>query len=197
MAKKNSTPATEKLRTANFEEFKANHGFTKESKKADFQRAGIKAGLTVAEIVEIGNEIYGEGEIKAHCVNWYKSSDPQVTGKPRAKSGAKVAEIRAIIATYYNEGSDEVKAQFEKDLIAAVSMEELLKTTKIDVLKSIVPEDILPKKPVKEKKAPMTEVEKLLKKQEAAEKKAAELRAKLEAAKAAEAAATEPEAVKA
>lgn len=186
MAKKNKTNANN-LRTANFSEFEATHTFTAESKLADFTRAGIQAGLTNEEIVEIGEGIYGEGKIKVNCLNWYRSSDPVLNpGKERYKAtGAKAIEIRSKINGYY-EGLDEAgKAKFVADLVEAITVDGLIAMTKTDVLKSIAPADLFP---VKEKavKRELTEAEKLMKKQEQAEKRAAKLKAELEALKAAE-----------
>lgn len=189
MAKKSKeTVNANNLRTAGFAEFEATHEFTAESKLADFTRAAIKAGLTNQEIVEIGDSIYGEGKVKLNCVNWYRSSDPVLNpGKERYKAtGAKGIEVRAKVMEHYNSlGADEQTA-FVMNLIAAMTVEELFKSVKIDILKSVAPAELFP---VKEKavKKGMSEVDKLLKKQAAAEAKAAKLAAELEALKAAEA----------
>lgn len=188
MAKKNKEMTTvNNLRTANFAEFEANHQFTAESKKADFQRAAIQAGLTNNEIVEIGDAVYGEGAIKVNCLNWYRSSDPVLNpGKERYKAtGAKAIEVRTKVLDYFNGLADDEKQGFVNSLIEAVTVEGIINLIKIDVLKSVAPAELFPVKERAAKKE-LTEVEKLLKKQEAAEKKAAKLKAELEAMKAAE-----------
>lgn len=188
MAKKNKTQTTaNNLRSANFAEFEATHEFTKDSKKADFTRAAIKAGLTTAEIIEIGDAIYGEGETKATCINWYRTSDPVLTGKERHKAtGARALEVRNKVIEYVNALSDEDKTVFINKLVETVGVDGIINAVKPDILKSVAPEDLFPVK-VKPVKRELTEVEKLLKKQEAAEKKAAKLKEELAALQAAEA----------
>lgn len=194
MAKKDKKEAVNanNLRSAGFAEFEANHTFTKESKLADFTRAAIQAGLTNNEIVEIGNDVYGLNEdgsskIKINCLNWYRSSDPVLNpGKERYKAtGAKAIEVRAKVNEYY-EGLDEAgKAEFVNKMIETVTIAGLIDVIKTDVLKSIVPAEVFPVK-VKAEKRELTAAEKLMKKQEAAEKRAAKLKAELEALTAAE-----------
>ena len=189
MAKKDKKEAVNanNLRSAGFAEFEANHTFTKESKLADFTRAAIQAGLTNNEIVEIGNDVYGMNEdgsskIKINCLNWYRSSDPVLNpGKERYKAtGAKAIEVRAKVNEYY-EGLDEAgKAEFVNKMIETVTIAGLIDVIKTDVLKSIVPAEVFPVK-VKAEKRELTAAEKLMKKQEAAEKRAAKLKAELEA----------------
>lgn len=189
MAKKDKKEAVNanNLRSAGFAEFEANHTFTKESKLADFTRAAIQAGLTNNEIVEIGNDVYGLNEdgsskIKINCLNWYRSSDPVLNpGKERYKAtGAKAIEVRAKVNEYY-EGLDEAgKAEFVNKMIETVTIAGLIDVIKTDVLKSIVPAEVFPVK-VKAEKRELTAAEKLMKKQEAAEKRAAKLKAELEA----------------
>lgn len=191
MAKKNKTEATvnaNNLRSAGFAEFEANHTFTAESKLCEFTRAAIQAGLTNEEIVEIGTDIYGEGKIKLNCVNWYRSSDPVLNpGKERYRAtGAKSIEVRNKVTGYYNDLDEAGKANFVNELVNAIGVEKLIETTKVDILKSVAPAELFPVAVKKEKKV-LTDVEKLMKKQEAAEKKAAKLAAELEAMKAAEA----------
>lgn len=193
MAKKDKKEAVNanNLRSAGFAEFEASHNFTADTKLSEFTRAAIKAGLTNAEIVEIGNDIYGMNEdgsskIKINCLNWYRSSDPVLNpGKERYKAtGAKAIEIRTKVNDYY-EGLDEAgKAEFVNTLINTVTVKGIIELVKTDVLKSIVPAEVFP---VKEKavKKELTAAEKLMKKQEAAEKRAAKLRAELEALQAA------------
>lgn len=197
MAKKEKSQKAEvnanNLRSAGFADFEANHTFTKDSKLADFTRAAIQAGLTNAEIVEIGNDIYGMNEdgsskIKINCLNWYRSSDPVLNpGKERYKAtGAKAIEVRTKVNDYYD-GLDEAgKAEFVNKMIEAVSVKGLIEIVKTEILKSIVPAELFP---VKEKavKKELTEAEKLMKKQEAAEKRAAKLKAEIEALKMGEA----------
>lgn len=184
MARKNKEEKVNanNLRSANFADFEATHEFTAESKKADFTRAAIQAGLTNNEIVEIGDAIYGEGSMKVNCLNWYRSSDPILNpGKERYKpTGAKTIEVKSKVLNYYNELEDDAKADFVNRLIEATGVETLINNSKVDTLKLIVPAELFP---VKEKvaKKELTEVEKLMKKQEAAEKKAAKLKAELEA----------------
>lgn len=192
MAKKNKEQVNaNNLRSANFAEFEATHQFTKDSKKADFTRAAIKAGLTTSEIIEIGDAIYGEGEMKATCVNWYRTSDPVLTGKERYKpTGARALEVRNKVIEYVNALSDEDKNAFIDSLVEAVGIEGIINTVKPEVLKTVVPADLFPAK-VKPVKRELTEVEKLLKKQEAAEKKAAKLKEELAALQAAEVAQAE------
>lgn len=189
MAKKDKkeTVNANNLRSAGFAEFEANHTFNKESKLADFTRAAIQAGLTNNEIVEIGNDVYGLNEdgsskIKINCLNWYRSSDPVLNpGKERYKAtGAKAIEVRAKVNEYY-EGLDEAgKAEFVNKMIETVTIAGLIDVIKTDVLKSIVPAEVFPVK-VKAEKRELTAAEKLMKKQEAAEKRAAKLKAELEA----------------
>ena len=189
MAKKDKkeTVNANNLRSAGFAEFEANHTFNKESKLADFTRAAIQAGLTNNEIVEIGNDVYGLNEdgsskIKINCLNWYRSSDPVLNpGKERYKAtGAKAIEVRAKVNEYY-EGLDEAgKAEFVNKMIETVTISGLIDVIKTDVLKSIVPAEVFPVK-VKAEKRELTAAEKLMKKQEAAEKRAAKLKAELEA----------------
>lgn len=192
MAKKNKEQVNaNNLRSTNFAEFEATHQFTKDSKKADFTRAAIKAGLTTPEIIEIGDAIYGEGEMKATCVNWYRTSDPVLTGKERYKpTGARALEVRNKVIEYVNALSDEDKDAFVDNLVEAVGIEGIINTVKPEVLKTVVPADLFPAK-VKPVKRELTEVEKLLKKQEAAEKKAAKLKEELAALQAAEVAQAE------
>ena len=184
MARKNKEEEVNanNLRSANFADFEATHEFTAASKKADFSRAAIQAGLTNNEIIEIGDAIYGEGSMKANCLNWYRSSDPILNpGKERYKpTGAKTIEVKSKVLNYYNELEDDAKADFVNRLIEATGVETLINNSRIDTLKLIVPAELFP---VKEKvaKKELTEVEKLIKKQEAAEKKAAKLKAELEA----------------
>lgn len=195
MAKKDKkeTVNANNLRSAGFAEFEANHTFNKESKLADFTRAAIQAGLTNNEIVEIGNDVYGLNEdgsskIKINCLNWYRSSDPVLNpGKERYKAtGAKAIEVRAKVNEYY-EGLDEAgKAEFVNKMIETVTIAGLIDVIKTDVLKSIVPAEVFPVK-VKAEKRELTAAEKLMKKQEAAEKRAAKLKAELEALTAQEA----------
>lgn len=168
------------LRTQGFAEFEATHEFTAESKLADFTRAAIKAGLTNAEIVEIGESVYGEGKIKVNCLNWYRSSDPVLNpGKERYKAtGAKSIEVRTKVADYYNGLADDEKEAFVGKLINEIGVVNLINMIKIDTLKAVSPAELFP---VKEKavKRELTDVEKLLKKQKAAEEKAAKLKAEL------------------
>lgn len=181
------------LRSAGFADFEANHTFTKDTKLSEYTRAAIQAGLTNAEIVEIGNDIYGLNEdgsskIKINCLNWYRSSDPVLNpGKERYKAtGAKAIEVRAKVNEYYD-GLDEAgKGEFVSKMIETVTVAGLIELIKTDVLKSIVPAEVFP---VKEKavKKELTAAEKLMKKQEAAEKRAAKLKAELEALTAADA----------
>lgn len=170
------------LRSEQFAEFEATHKFTAESKLADFTRAAITAGLTNAEIVEIGESIYGEGKIKINCVNWYRSSDPVLNpGKERYKAtGAKSIEVRTKVADYYNGLTDDEKAEFVNKLINEVGVVNLINLIKVDTLKAVSPAELFP---VKEKaaKRELTDVEKLIKKQKAAEAKAAKLQKELEA----------------
>ena len=195
MAKKDKKVAVNanNLRSEGFAEFEANHTFTADTKLSEFTRAAIKAGLTNAEIQEIGNDIYGVNEdgsskIKINCLNWYRSSDPVLNpGKERYKAtGAKAIEVRTKVNDYYD-GLDEAgKAEFVNKMIEAVSVKGLIEIVKTEILKSIVPAELFP---VKEKavKKELTEAEKLMKKQEAAEKRAAKLKAEIEALKMGEA----------
>lgn len=195
MAKKDKKEAVNanNLRSANFAEFEATHTFNKESKLADFTRAAIQAGLTNNEIVEIGNDVYGLNEdgsskIKINCLNWYRSSDPVLNpGKERYKAtGAKAIEVRTKVKDYY-EGLDEAgKSEFVNKMIETVTVAGLIDVIKTDVLKSIVPAEVFPVK-AKAEKRELTAAEKLMKKQEAAEKRAAKLKAELEALTAQEA----------
>lgn len=199
MAKKDKKVAVNanNLRSEGFAEFEANHTFTADTKLSEFTRAAIKAGLTNAEIQEIGNDIYGVNEdgsskIKINCLNWYRSSDPVLNpGKERYKAtGAKAIEVRTKVNDYY-EGLDEAgKAEFVNKMVEAVSVKGLIEIVKTEILKSIVPAELFP---VKEKavKKELTEAEKLMKKQEAAEKRAAKLKAEIEALKMGEAQPTE------
>lgn len=201
MAKKEKSQKAEvnanNLRSAGFADFEANHTFTKETKLSEFTRAAIKAELTNAEIVEIGNDIYGMNEdgtskIKVNCLNWYRSSDPKLNpGKERYKAtGAKAIEVRTKVADYY-EGLDEAgRADFVNKMIETVTVKGLIELIKTDVLKSIVPAEVFPVK-VKAEKKELTAAEKLMKKQEAAEKRAAKLKAELEALTAGEASVAE------
>ena len=195
MAKKDKkeTVNANNLRSAGFADFEANHTFTKDSKLADFTRAAIQAGLTNNEIVEIGNDIYGMNEdgtskIKVNCLNWYRSSDPVLNpGKERYKAtGAKAIEVRTKVKDYF-EGLDEAgKAEFVNKMIETVTVAGLIDVIKTEVLKAIVPAEVFPVK-VKAEKRELTAAEKLMKKQEAAERRAAKLKAELEALTAAEA----------
>lgn len=199
MAKKDKKVAVNanNLRSEGFAEFEANHTFTADTKLSEFTRAAIKAGLTNAEIQEIGNDIYGVNEdgsskIKINCLNWYRSSDPVLNpGKERYKAtGAKAIEVRTKVNDYYD-GLDEAgKAEFVNKMVEAVSVKGLIEIVKTEILKSIVPAELFP---VKEKavKKELTEAEKLMKKQEAAEKRAAKLKAEIEALKMGEAQPTE------
>lgn len=187
MAKKDKTEKTNvnNLRSAGFSEFEASHQFTAESKLADFTRAAIQAGLTNNEIVEIGDDIYGEGKMKLNCINWYRSSDPVLNpGKERYKAtGAKSIEVRTKVSDYYTNLADDEKEVFINSLVQAIGIEELIKLAKVETLKAVSPADLFPVAVKKEKKE-LSDIEKLMKKQEAAEKKAAKLReelAKLEA----------------
>ena len=184
MARKNKTEEVNvnNLRSPKFAEFEATHEFTAESKKADFTRAAILAELTNSEIIEIGDAIYGEGEMKLSCINWYRSSDPILNpGKERYHAtGAKTIEVKAKVLDYYNGLEDEAKADFLNKIVEALGAEALINACKIDLLKSVSPEDLFPAK-VKAAKKVLTDVEKLMKKQEAAEKRAAKLKAELEA----------------
>ena len=185
--KKTETVNANNLRSPNFAEFEANHTFTKDSKLADFTRAAIQAELTNNEIVEIGNDIYGLNEdgsskIKINCLNWYRSSDPVLNpGKERYKAtGAKAIEVRTKVKDYY-EGLDEAgKSEFVNKMIETVTVAGLIDVIKTEVLKAIVPAEVFPVK-VKAEKRELTAAEKLMKKQEAAEKRAAKLKAELEA----------------
>lgn len=199
MAKKDKKVAVNanNLRSEGFAEFEANHTFTADTKLSEFTRAAIKAGLTNAEIQEIGNDIYGVNEdgsskIKINCLNWYRSSDPVLNpGKERYKAtGAKAIEVRTKVNDYYD-GLDEAgKTEFVNKMVEAVSVKGLIEIVKTEILKSIVPAELFP---VKEKavKKELTEAEKLMKKQEAAEKRAAKLKAEIEALKMGEAQPTE------
>lgn len=197
MAKKEKSQKAEvnanNLRSAGFADFEANHTFTKETKLSEFTRAAIQAGLTNAEIVEIGNDIYGMNEdgtskIKVNCLNWYRSSDPVLNpGKERYKAtGAKAIEVRTKVADYYDSLDDAGRADFVNKMIETVTVKGLIELIKTDVLKSIVPAEVFPVK-VKAEKKELTAAEKLMKKQEAAEKRAAKLKAELEALTAGEA----------
>lgn len=170
------------LRSENFANFEATHEFTAESPKAAFTRAAILAGLTNNEIVEVGDAIYGEGGMKLTCISWYRHQDPILNpGKERYKAtGAKSLEVRAKVTDYYNDLNDEDKNTFASTLVSAIGIEELIKTAKVEVLKSVVPEDLFPVAVKKDKKA-MTDIEKLMKKQKLAEEKAAKLQAELNA----------------
>lgn len=183
MARKNKEEKVNanNLRTANFADFEATHEFTPESKKADFMRAAIQAGLTNDEIVEIGDTIYGEGGTKTTCINWYRSSDPVLNpGKERYKAtGAKALEVKAKVLNYYNELDDAGKVEFVNKLMEVVGIESIINGSKVETLKTIVPAELFPAK-AKVKKE-MTEADKLIKKQKALEEKAAKLRAQLEA----------------
>lgn len=182
MAKKDKTEKTNvnNLRSAGFSEFEASHQFTAESKLADFTRAAIQAGLTNNEIVEIGDDIYGEGKMKLNCINWYRSSDPVLNpGKERYKAtGAKSIEVRTKVSDYYTGLADDEKEAFANSLVQAIGIEELIKLAKVETLKAVSPADLFPVAVKKEKKE-LSDVEKLMKKQEAAEKKAAKLREEL------------------
>ena len=181
MAKKEKeTVNVNSLRTPGFSDFEANHEFTAESKLADFTRAAIKAGLSNAEIVEIGDAIYGEGKMKLNCINWYRSSDPVLNpGKERYKAtGAKSIEVRSKVLEYFSNLSEVDQATFVGTLVQAIGTEELIKNAKVETLKAVAPADLFPVAVKKEKKE-LSDVDKLLKKQEAAEKKAAKLRAQL------------------
>lgn len=182
MAKKDKTEKTNvnNLRSAGFSEFEASHQFTAESKLADFTRAAIQAGLTNNEIVEIGDDIYGEGKMKLNCINWYRSSDPVLNpGKERYKAtGAKSIEVRTKVSDYYTGLADDEKEAFANSLVQAIGIEELIKLAKVETLKAVAPADLFPVAVKKEKKE-LTDIEKLMKKQEAAEKKAAKLREEL------------------
>ena len=182
MAKKVKTEKvnTNNLRTQNFAEFEATHEFTKDSKKADFIRAAITAGLSNAEIIEIGDAIYGEGETKLNCVNWYRSSDPVLNpGKERYKAtGAKALEVKSKVLNYYNELDEAAKAEFVNKLVEATGIEALINGSKIDILKEITPDELFPVKerPIKKE---LSETDKLIKKQKALEAKQAKLQAEL------------------
>jgi hypothetical protein len=182
MAKKDKTEKTNvnNLRSAGFSDFEASHQFTAESKLADFTRAAIQAGLTNNEIVEIGDGIYGEGKMKLNCINWYRSSDPVLNpGKERYKAtGAKSIEVRTKVSDYYVGLADDEKEAFTNSLVQAIGIDELIKLAKVETLKAVVPADLFPVAVKKEKKE-LTDIEKLMKKQEAAEKKAAKLREEL------------------
>jgi len=195
MAKKDKKVAVNanNLRSEGFAEFEANHTFNADTKLSEFTRAAIKAGLTNAEIQEIGNDIYGVNEdgsskIKINCLNWYRSSDPVLNpGKERYKAtGAKAIEVRTKVNDYYDSLDEAGKAEFVNKMIEAVSVKGLIEIVKTEILKSIVPAELFP---VKEKavKKELTEAEKLMKKQEAAEKRAAKLKAEIEALKMGEA----------
>lgn len=195
MAKKDKKEAVNanNLRSAGFAEFEANHKFTKESKLADFTRAAIQAGLTNNEIVEIGNDVYGLNEdgsskIKINCLNWYRSSDPVLNpGKERYKAtGAKAIEVRTKVKDYYDSLDDAGRADFVNKMIETVTVKGLIDVIKTEVLKAIVPAEVFPVK-VKAEKRELTAAEKLMKKQEAAERRAAKLKAELEALTAQEA----------
>lgn len=195
MAKKDKKEAVNanNLRSAGFAEFEANHTFTKDSKLADFTRAAIQAGLTNNEIVEIGNDVYGMNEdgsskIKINCLNWYRSSDPVLNpGKERYKAtGAKAIEVRTKVKDYYDSLDDAGRADFVNKMIETVTVKGLIDIIKTEVLKAIVPAEVFPVK-VKAEKRELTAAEKLMKKQEAAERRAAKLKAELEALTAAEA----------
>ena len=186
MAKKEKTETTNvnNLRTAGFAEFEATHEFTAESKKAEFTRAAIKAGLTNEEIIEIGDPIYGEGEIKVSCLRWYRSSDPVLNpDKTRYKAtGAKSIEVRAKVLEYINGLADDAdKEAFINELVKAIGTEGLIQLAKVETLKAVAPADLFPTAVKKEKKE-MSEKDKLIKKAEAAEKRAEKLRAELAAA---------------
>lgn len=184
MAKKNKEEKVNanNLRSEGFAEFEATHEFTAESKLSDFTRAAIKAGLTNAEIVELGDAVFGEGKMKLNCINWYRSSDPVLNpGKERYKAtGAKAIEVRTKVAAYYNGLGEDEKAAFINNMINEIGVENLINMVKTDVLKAVSPAELFP---VKEKavKKELTEVDKLLKKQKAAEAKAAKLAAELAA----------------
>ena len=183
MAKKEKTTVNaNNLRTAGFSDFEATHEFNAESKLADFTRAAIQAGLSNPEIVEIGDSIYGEGKMKLNCINWYRSSDPVLNpGKERYKAtGAKSIEVRTKVSDYFNSLGDDEKEAFVTSLVNAIGIEELIKTTKVETLKAVVPADLFPVAVKKEKKE-LSDIEKLVKKQEAAERKAAKLREQLAA----------------
>ena len=91
-----------------------------------------------------------------------------------------VEKVRAKVNEYY-EGLDEAgKAEFVNKMIETVTIAGLIDVIKTDVLKSIVPAEVFPVK-VKAEKRELTAAEKLMKKQEAAEKRAAKLKAELEA----------------
>lgn len=201
MAKKEKSQKAEvnanNLRSAGFADFEANHTFTKETKLSEFTRAAIQAGLTNAEIVEVGNDIYGMNEdgtskIKVNCLNWYRSSDPVLNpGKERYKAtGAKAIEVRTKVADYYDSLDDAGRVDFVNKMIETVTVKGLIELIKTDVLKSIVPAEVFPVK-VKAEKKELTAAEKLMKKQEAAEKRAAKLKAELEALTAGEASVAE------
>lgn len=189
MAKKSKeTVNANNLRTPGFADFEATHEFTAESKLSDFTRAAITAGLTNAEIVEIGDSVFGEGKMKVNCINWYRSSDPVLNpGKERYKAtGAKSIEVRTKVIEYYNGLAEDEKTEFINKIVAEVGSDNLINMIKLDVLKAVAPAELFP---VKERaKKELTEVDKLLKKQKAAEAKAAKLKAELDALKAAEAA---------
>ena len=183
MAKKEKTTVNaNNLRTAGFSDFEATHEFNAESKLADFTRAAIQAGLSNPEIVEIGDSIYGEGKMKLNCINWYRSSDPVLNpGKERYKAtGAKSIEVRTKVSDYFNGLGDDEKEAFVTSLVNAIGIEELIKTTKVETLKAVAPADLFPVAVKKEKKE-LSDIEKLVKKQEAAERKAAKLREQLAA----------------
>jgi len=183
MAKKEKTTVNaNNLRTAGFSEFEASHEFNAESKLADFTRSAIQAGLSNPEIVEIGDSIYGEGKMKLNCINWYRSSDPVLNpGKERYKAtGAKSIEVRTKVSDFYNGLGEDEKEAFVTSLVDAIGVDELIKTAKVETLKAVAPADLFPVAVKKEKKE-LSDVEKLLKKQEAAEKKAAKLREQLAA----------------
>lgn len=196
MAKKSKeTVNANNLRTPGFANFEATHEFTAESKLSDFTRAAITAGLTNAEIVEIGDSVFGEGKMKVNCINWYRSSDPVLNpGKERYKAtGAKSIEVRTKVIEYYNGLAEDEKTEFINKIVAEVGSDNLINMIKLDVLKAVAPAELFPVKERAAKKE-ITEVDKLLKKQKAAEAKAAKLKAELEALQAAEAAETPAEA---
>jgi hypothetical protein len=170
------------LRSAGFADFEANHTFTKDSKKADYTRAALTAGLSIQEVCEIGDGIYGAGGMKPTCVSWYKNQDPVLNpGKERYKAtGARSIAVKSTVIEYFNGLDQKGQAGFLGALIEKVGAATIIESTKTDVLKEIAPAELFPEKAPKEKKE-MTAAEKILNKQKKLEAQQAKLQAELAA----------------
>lgn len=129
----------------------------KKPTRASVTREAIRDGLTNEEVVAKLDEVFGPGAGKLNCVRWYRHQDPQITGRARTTS-IKKAEIHTAFREALNAMEDSKRAEVVLSLVQK-HFDTFVQKVPIEELKSYIPEELLPKAPVKAEKPAATEGE--------------------------------------